>query len=74
MSIILEAIKRAIRDSGRSRYAIAKETGVSEAQLSKLVNNKVGLNIETAERLAAALGLKISISPAKRRSRSTKGR
>ena len=65
--MILNTIKRAILASGKTRYRIAKESGVGQAQLSKLMNGKSGLSIETAEQLADALGLAITIRPKGRR-------
>ena len=63
MSIILDTLTRAILTSGKTRYRIAKESGVSEAQLSKLVRGLRGLTIETAEKLAPTMGLRITITP-----------
>ena len=61
--MIVDTFKRAIRTGGKSRYRLWKETGVSQAALSRLMSGERGLTIDAAERLAPALGLVISIKP-----------
>ena len=63
MAGILETMRREIKSSGLSRYAISKATGIDQAQLSRLMNGKFGLRIDTLEVLADFLGLEISIRP-----------
>lgn len=63
MAGLLDDIRRAIESSGKSRYRIAKESGVSASQLSRLVSGERRLTVETIEKLAASLGLRISIEP-----------
>ena len=63
MAQLLDAIRRAIEASGQSRYRIAKESGVTAGQLSRLVNGERGLSVETLERLATHLGLEIVVRP-----------
>lgn len=67
MSTILEAIKRAILASDKSRYRIARESGVSQAALSRLMSGERGLSIEAAERLAEALDLQIEVKAGRRK-------
>ena len=64
---VLEAIREAIEASGKTRYAIWRETGISQSQLSLLMDGKRGLSIEALERLAECLGLEIVIRPKSRR-------
>ena len=63
MSGLLDAIRRAVEASGQTRYAISKGSGVTQGQLSRLVRGERGLSIESAERLADYLGLRITIEP-----------
>jgi len=59
---ITKELLKAIRDAekrGITRYQIAKVSGVSEAQLSKMVKRLHVPKIDTAEKIAKALGLKI---------------
>lgn len=56
---IEQQLKRAVLDSGLSRYRIAKLSGLSEAQLSYWVNGKRSLTLPAAAKLATALGLEL---------------
>ena len=58
---ITEAVRRAIEESGLSRYAIAKASGVTQAALSRFVAGKRGLTTDTLDRLADVLGLEIVV-------------
>ena len=67
MDQVLEQIRRAIRAGKKTRYRIAKETGIPESQLSRLMSGEKGLSIESLERLADCLGLHVVVRPKKRR-------
>jgi transcriptional regulator with XRE-family HTH domain len=54
-------LRVAIQDSGLSRYAIAQQSGISQSVLSRFVNGERGLTVETAERLAVALGWQMAL-------------
>ncbi len=59
---ITKQLLKAIRDGkkrGMTRYQIAKVSGVSQAQLTRLMQGKQLLRMDTAERIAEALELKI---------------
>ena len=56
-----EAIKQAERD-GITRYRIAQDSGVSEAQLSRLIHGKFAPRLDTAEAIAGALGKRITLT------------
>jgi transcriptional regulator with XRE-family HTH domain len=53
-----DEIRRAER-RGITRYRIAKECGISDAQLSRLMHGTVAPRLDTAERIAGAIGLSI---------------
>lgn len=63
MSKVLDHVCNAVRDSGQSRYAIAKATGIPQSQLSRLVNKQQALSIDTLEILADHLGLELILRP-----------
>jgi transcriptional regulator with XRE-family HTH domain len=67
MEQILSQIRRAIEASAKSRYRIWKETGITQAQLSRLMHGKQGISIEALERLADCLGLEVIIRPKRKR-------
>ncbi|MBL8761338.1 MAG: helix-turn-helix domain-containing protein [Phycisphaerae bacterium] len=71
MAQLLDKIRRAVETSGKTRYRIAKESGISAAQLSRLVNGQSGMTVETIERLADYLGFRIVIEP---KGKANKGR
>jgi hypothetical protein len=52
-------LREAIRDCGRSRYALSKETGVDQSTLSKFMKGG-SLSLNAVDRLAEALKLEIS--------------
>ncbi len=66
MARILDAICDAIEASDKTRYRIAKDTAISQTQLSRLMSGERGLSIDALETLADYLGLEIVIRPAKR--------
>ena len=63
MATILDSLRRAIEASKKSRYQLWRETGIDQGQLSRLMQGKSGLSVDSLERLAKALGLKITITP-----------
>jgi hypothetical protein len=65
MNPILKAIREGIRDSDKTRYAISKETGISEGQLHRILNGKAGVSLDNAYKLAVALNLQITVSKRK---------
>jgi transcriptional regulator with XRE-family HTH domain len=67
MGKILSALRKAMRTGGKSRYQLAKETGIDPAALSRFINDEgVGMGVENAEKLAEALGLDITIKAPKK--------
>ncbi len=74
---IEEQLRQAILGAGVSRYAMAKKTGVSEGILSRFVRGERTLRLDTAARLAAALGLRLTDAlpkqPKAKRSTTKKG-
>ena len=54
-----EQIRRAIDDSGLTRYRIAKDTGLNESALAKFYNGLRGLSMENYDKLFEYLSLRI---------------
>ena len=69
MMDIISILRAALRDSATSRYRLSKDTGISQAQLSRFVRSKAGMDLPNAQRLADALGLEIIIRPKRRKGR-----
>lgn len=72
MAAILDRLRQAIREGGKTRYRLAQETGIAESALSRLMSGERGLSIDAAEKLARALELEIIIRPAKRKAGKAK--
>jgi transcriptional regulator with XRE-family HTH domain len=66
MPDVNEQIKAAIEASGMTRYQISKESGIAQSQLSRLMNDKQGMRVETLEQLADFLGLEIIVRKKRR--------
>jgi len=71
MGTLTKAIVAAIKASNETPGAIAKGAGIARSQLSRLLSGERGLNIDTLERLADYLGLRITIE---RKDTFTKGK
>ena len=59
---LVDALKRAITKSGLTHYAIGKLAACNPTQLDRFMSGerkKQGLGLETAGRIAAALGLQL---------------
>lgn len=63
MEQITDQIRQAIKASPKSRYRLSKESGVSEAHLSRLMSGERRLGLKCLERLADALELEITVRP-----------
>jgi len=51
----------AIKDSGKTRYAIFKETGIDQAALSRMVKGEGWLGRDALDRLAECIGLVVTV-------------
>jgi transcriptional regulator with XRE-family HTH domain len=69
VSRILDELRKAIAAGDKTRYRLWKETGIDQAQLSRLMSGQEGLSYANLEKLADALGLEIIIRPAKRKAK-----
>ncbi len=54
-----KALREAIRNSDKSVYQIAKAANVSQIVVSRFLSGERDIRMETADRLAAVLGLKV---------------
>ncbi len=54
---IIDQLRRAIRDSGETEYAIAKASGVSQSVVNRFVSGERGISLETAAKLCEHLKL-----------------
>jgi transcriptional regulator with XRE-family HTH domain len=63
---LTDQLKNAIEASGKSRYQIAKDTGVDEATLSRFMHGKGGLSMEGLDAIADCLSLTLTTAKAPR--------
>jgi transcriptional regulator with XRE-family HTH domain len=56
-----EQIRHAIETCGKTRYQIAKETGVDAATLCRFVKGRHGLSLDTLDRVAECIGMEIIV-------------
>jgi transcriptional regulator with XRE-family HTH domain len=61
-----DQIRAAIDASGMSRNAVCKATGIDPGSMSRFMSGRVGLSLETLDRLAELLGLRVVAGPKKR--------
>jgi plasmid maintenance system antidote protein VapI len=52
-----DTIRQAILSSGKTAYAIAHQSGVAQAVLSRFMTGERGITLETAEKFCRTLGL-----------------
>jgi transcriptional regulator with XRE-family HTH domain len=55
-----EQLRQAIDNSSLSRYAICIEIGVQQSLLSRFMNGKGGLSVETIDKLCKLLSVKLT--------------
>jgi len=59
--LLTDQLRRAIDDSGLTRYRIAKETGISESALAQFYNGHRGLSMDALNALGEFLQLTITL-------------
>jgi predicted transcriptional regulator len=64
-----EQLRRSIRESGMSRYAIWKATGIAQSTLSGFMSGRRGLSLDSLDRLFDLLRLTITTQEKKRGAR-----
>jgi hypothetical protein len=58
--VLSEALRKAIRESGKSVYQIAKESDVSPIVISRFLSGDRDIRLATADKMAEAMGLNVS--------------
>ena len=64
---LAERLRGAIERSGKTRYRISLESGISQAVLSRFVNRKREISLANVDALCAALELRVVIEPKDKR-------
>lgn len=55
-----DQLRKIIERAGITRYELAKRTGVQQSALSRFMAGSVGLTLDSIDRMAPVLGLKIT--------------
>jgi transcriptional regulator with XRE-family HTH domain len=58
-----EQLRQAIERSGMSRYAIGQAAGIDKATMSRFMAGKVGLSLESIDKIVDVLRLKLVAEP-----------
>jgi transcriptional regulator with XRE-family HTH domain len=61
---LVEQLRQAIRDSGKTLMQLSKESGVDTGRLSRFMRGERNINIAAAEKICGALGLQLTPAPA----------
>ena len=64
---IVSELRKAIERDERTMYALARDAGLSQIQLSRFMRGERGLTTPAVERLCEALGL--TLTPKRRKGR-----
>jgi len=66
-----DQLRRAIEQSDLTRYRISKRTGIPQPVLSRFVNHRTGLSMETVDKLCRCLNLRLVAEgePARKRTK-----
>jgi transcriptional regulator with XRE-family HTH domain len=59
---ISDQLREAIRACGTTRYALARQLGISQSTLSRFVSGERGLTLDVVDKLADVLGLQIVVT------------
>ena len=54
-----DQLRRAVRESEATRYALSKTTGISQAVLCRFVAGTAGMSLDSIDKLVDALNLEI---------------
>lgn len=60
-----DELRDAIDSAEISRYRLAEETGIDAATLSRFMNGKGGLSVDGLDKIAAVLGLHVTVEAKK---------
>ena len=59
---VYDELRKAIEESGMTRYAIAKTLKVDEARLWRFMHHETGLSVEAVEEVAEFLGYEVRMN------------
>lgn len=66
-----DQIRHAIDHCGMTRYAIFKQTGISQATLSRFMNGHGSLSLDSLDKIAKCIGLGVELDAVKEQKKRT---
>lgn len=69
---LTDQLRKLIEDGELSRYQLWQQTGIDQAVLSKFVNGKGGLSMESLDKIGEVLDLQITKRPVAAKQRKGK--
>jgi hypothetical protein len=63
-----DGLRLALKNSGKTSYQLMAETGVNHGVILRFMKGERDIRLETAEKLAAAVGLTVEVPPVKKNS------
>ena len=61
-----DGLRQALTNSGKTSYQLMAETGVNHGVILRFMKGERDIRLETAEKLAAAVGLTVNVPPSKK--------
>ena len=58
-----DGLRQALTNSGKTSYQLMAETGVNHGVILRFMKGERDIRLETAEKLAAAVGLTVNVPP-----------
>jgi len=72
MMTFSDQVRQAIEHCGLTRYAIAKQTGITEGALSRFMAGERDMTLRTLERIAPVIGVSLKVTPPKKQHKTRK--
>jgi len=60
MNSLSDTLKKAIQQSGQTHYSLAQQAGIRPQMIDYFMRGERSLRLETADKLASVLGLKLT--------------
>jgi transcriptional regulator with XRE-family HTH domain len=67
MTSMSDQVRRAIENCGLTRYAIAKQTGITEGGLSRFMAGERDMTLRTLDKIAPLIGVRLVVDRPRRR-------
>jgi transcriptional regulator with XRE-family HTH domain len=61
-----DGLRQALTNSGKTSYQLMAETGVNHGVILRFMKGERDIRLETAEKLAAAVGLTVRVPPSEK--------